>query len=75
MLLLAKTKFVSKKLVIVTINFVYISRNSSYKYSKTIAISKDEYFNYYKIDYFDQDCKFFDYCIMKKSNNSSSSNK
>lgn len=69
MLLLAKAKFVNEKIVRMTINFVYMLRNSGHKYNKIVAISKNECFNYYKIGRFDN------YCIMEKSNNSGSSNK
>lgn len=65
--------FISKKIVGLIANLVYILKKNNYKYSKTKAKSKNKYFNYYKIGYFSQNCKFFDYYIKKKNNNSRSS--
>ena len=75
MLLSAKAKFVSKKVLGVIANLVYMSRNNCHKRTGAIATREDEYFNCYRIDHFGQNYKFPDYCNKKKNSNSSSNNR
>lgn len=48
-----------------TADLAYISRNSSYK-RKTIVMSEDKYFNYHKIEYYRNDCKYLDYRLLTR---------
>lgn len=56
-----------------TANLAHMSRNSSLKRSRAIAISKDECFNCHKMGHFGRDCKFPDYRTGKKRNSNNSS--
>lgn len=49
-----------------------MSKNSSHKYNKAIAISKDKCFNCHKMCHFGQEYKFPNYYIKKKSSKSGS---
>ena len=75
MLLSAKAKFVSKRVVGVIANLIHMSKNNSHKHTRAIAISKDEYFNCYWMGHFGQNYRFPDYCNKKKNSNSSSNNR
>ena len=59
MLVLAKIKFIIKKIIKIIANFIYILKiRFILKYK---IISNHKYYNYYRIEYFNQNYKMFNY--------------
>lgn len=64
-----KIKILSKRAIRAITKLIQMSKNNNKKYKAT-AISKNKYFNYYKIRYFKQNYRIFNYKLFKKKNTS-----